>query len=682
MLRQKGSIVFSFSPWAIQNWNDLWEDFGTRLLAALSDAKVPFDGSWKKVAKDSTKWLESSGLGQIGKAAAAVFGREKLYDAAFGALERWLRYDGAQVRLIREKLREQRLVVLIDDLDRCAPDLLPQLLLSLRELLDLPGFTFVLAFDDEIVSRALTQVNPAWAEGSNFLEKILDFRFHLPPMTVAQKERFVSRSMARYCPFVPKESAEEVRDLLPDNPRKLKALIRSLAAIRPQIARHDVDELNWVDMWLAQMLRLESYTFFQRLLKDDTLEKEAGQTYRWTKALSGKEGENEAENIQKLRELIKDSGTNDSAVVERLILLIEAARSRSSPKFRYMCELAIRPHAVTWKEFRSLYAAWIADRQASVLANWIGQHAVLRGVSADDVEGELFEAMLMRRNECLSGAAESGSRLEHESHIQEARTLLEMLEQYLLGLGKLGGSQFRRLYGQAMYWIGFRKNASDKQLREQEDTFLSKLLASSSKVHATELLEVVIPENWYEEMQPGVGEFKQALRRKCMAIIGPTAARESITFITRDGGIRNLTERGRFSAVKYCLFQPDSPVWTSSLRDELFYLIRKGLEDFVTYSNVCDLFQLLVRGLEYGIDSIGRQDIATLLSNKTFVRCLWDTVVSRGIQYRMQIEFIRARQAFIRNGAPEEAMPLTEELKVRLEEESARTRPATASNTG
>src|SRR6516225_104023 len=34
MLRQRDSIVFSFSPWAVQNWNDLWEEFGRSLIDA------------------------------------------------------------------------------------------------------------------------------------------------------------------------------------------------------------------------------------------------------------------------------------------------------------------------------------------------------------------------------------------------------------------------------------------------------------------------------------------------------------------------------------------------------------------------------------------------------------------------------------------------------------------------
>src|SRR5260370_8233332 len=127
-------------------------------------------------------------------------------------VSRWLQYDGAQIRAIQKKVKQRRLVVLIDDLDRCAPELLPQLLLSLRELLDLPGFTFLLAFDDEIVGRALTDTNPAWSDGSDFLEKILDFRFQLPPVSEKQNERLVFRALAKYCPLVPTNSVKRIQD--------------------------------------------------------------------------------------------------------------------------------------------------------------------------------------------------------------------------------------------------------------------------------------------------------------------------------------------------------------------------------------------------------------------------------------------------------------------------------------
>jgi hypothetical protein len=63
--------------------------------------------------------------------------------------------------------------------------------------------------------------------------------------------------------------------------------------------------------------------------------------------------------------------------------------------------------------------------------------------------------------------------------------------------------------------------------------------------------------------------------------------------------------------------------------------VRSGRQDFVVYENVRDFFGPLVQGLETGIDSIRRENIAAVLSNEEFVRSLWGTIVSRGIQYRM-----------------------------------------------
>ena len=122
MLKEKEDIVFWFSPWAIQNWNDLWEEFGDCLVGALETAKIPFDGGWKKRSREFGEKLESKGLTSAVEATAALLGREKVFEAAFGMLNRWLRYDGEQIRAIREKLGNRRIVVLIDDLDRCDPN--------------------------------------------------------------------------------------------------------------------------------------------------------------------------------------------------------------------------------------------------------------------------------------------------------------------------------------------------------------------------------------------------------------------------------------------------------------------------------------------------------------------------------------------------------------------------------
>jgi len=120
-----------------------------------------------------------------------------------------------------------------------------------------------------------------------------------------------------------------------------------------------------------------------------------------------------------LKELIKESGVKNAATTARITKLIGAARARTTLMFRYACEMAIRPPAVTWKEFESIFSRWKDDRRAGGLGNWIKRHAVERHISAEDVETELFDAIVNRRHGFLAAAAESASVPEHESTLNK-----------------------------------------------------------------------------------------------------------------------------------------------------------------------------------------------------------------------------------------------------------------------
>jgi hypothetical protein len=258
MLKPEGNIVFYFTPWAVQELDELWAEFGKALLEALEQADLDVEPPWKVMTRKVQEKLGSTGLSELGEGAAELFGKDKLYKSALGLVGKWLKPDGAQVKKIREGLGERRVIAFIDDLDRATPELLPKLLLSLREILDLPGFTFVLAFDNEIVADGLVTANKAWGDGQSFLDKILDFHYYLPPVSKSRKRLLLKSMLDRYAKFVPQDSIDPIEHLLPDNPRKLKRLVRGLVSLQPQIARHGTDELNWVEIWLAEMVRHES----------------------------------------------------------------------------------------------------------------------------------------------------------------------------------------------------------------------------------------------------------------------------------------------------------------------------------------------------------------------------------------------------------------------------------------
>ena len=116
-----------------------------------------------------------------------------------------------------------------------------------------------------------------------------------------------------------------------------------------------------------------------------------------------------------LNKLIADSEVEGVEKLARIRRLINAARARATPLFRYVCEMAIRPHAVTWKEFEILFSEWRADQRPEVLQKWINDHSSRHHVSVEDVESELFESIVNRRLGNLQAAAEFVSILEQES---------------------------------------------------------------------------------------------------------------------------------------------------------------------------------------------------------------------------------------------------------------------------
>lgn len=108
-------------------------------------------------------------------------------------------------KLLKEtKLR--RLVVVIDDLDRCLPDRVIETLEAIRLFLAVPGTAFILTADEALVRRAIVHHFPPLAGvdpaapvrerasldlGANYLEKMVQIPLRIPPLGVGDVENYV-----------------------------------------------------------------------------------------------------------------------------------------------------------------------------------------------------------------------------------------------------------------------------------------------------------------------------------------------------------------------------------------------------------------------------------------------------------------------------------------------------------
>jgi len=123
------------------------------------------------------------------------------------------------------KSKQQRLVVFVDDLDRCLPERTVEVLEAIKLFLDVEGCIFVLGVDPSKVQEGIRmryQGKLSEEEGANYLEKIIQLPFILPAIDSGYMRRFVEQLQVDF----PKFGCVDVfaQGMAP-NPRQIKRAI-------------------------------------------------------------------------------------------------------------------------------------------------------------------------------------------------------------------------------------------------------------------------------------------------------------------------------------------------------------------------------------------------------------------------------------------------------------------------
>jgi hypothetical protein len=122
------------------------------------------------------------------------------YHASFMALEQaFEEFVGAEER--------RRMVVFVDDLDRCLPEGALEVLESMKLFFDLPGFVFVVGLDQSVVEsiidvkyrevREATEAGEGGEQirvpsGSDYIKKLFQVPYPLSPIAAGELERFLA----------------------------------------------------------------------------------------------------------------------------------------------------------------------------------------------------------------------------------------------------------------------------------------------------------------------------------------------------------------------------------------------------------------------------------------------------------------------------------------------------------
>ena len=202
--------------------------------------------------------------------------------------------EGMREGAIREEdeqwrsAEDYRVVVVIDDLDRCAPDLMVEMLNWLKVHLTVPGCSYLLALDHGAAARAIVGKYRAYlgestdvAYGLRYLEKIVDFEVELGESRLVEQmaalsvgdadsvtdiiERLIRRQGVRSA-----ETSRLMRLPTLQSPRTMLKVLSRYAAVlgeiqrdreRPVAARAEVRQLPadysfWLLLLVAMYYRL------------------------------------------------------------------------------------------------------------------------------------------------------------------------------------------------------------------------------------------------------------------------------------------------------------------------------------------------------------------------------------------------------------------------------------------
>ncbi len=169
-----------------------------------------------------------------------------------------------------------RLIVFVDDLDRCLPEKAVEVLEAIKLFLEVPGVVFLLGMDQSVIRRGIEARYGSYFQqldgddarselpirGDSYLQKIVQIPFHLPALAVEDITDFVQDL---YKDLPKKDQLSErtlnvlARGVYP-NPRQIKRLLNILRLLRRIADRRfqDEKEIEITDPLLAKTVIIQT----------------------------------------------------------------------------------------------------------------------------------------------------------------------------------------------------------------------------------------------------------------------------------------------------------------------------------------------------------------------------------------------------------------------------------------
>lgn len=617
----RGHCVVWFNPWSATSVGQMWFELSQALHDELQKKGIELSTGRELSQLVRTLYYSYGAAGQT----------PGVRDYA-GVIERFLRLTTKDIIAIRDALGSRRILIIVDDIDRADTTLIPKLLLAMRELFELPRFSFLIPFDKAKVVKAL-ELPPHNLSGHDFLEKILDYQIQVPAPSLEQRLALFADAVRNVLPMMPPGVEREIADVLPENPRKIKRIALQLQIAKQQIERHSADEIDWQSLLYASLLRSENDLFFERYVRDSFFGDR-----RVHEAFGDSADARAKARDARIDEALKETAP-DMATHERLRQIAKAWDSKrgywSNSQIAYTIQLFDRPHAFTWREFDDLFEMWKKGRDASLVTQKLDEAVVSKRIARDAIVREFIDSLTGRYHQLLEKASTAFRADDQAMLIEQAGTILSLVK--VLGSHTSLSDQhraylFEKLAGAIAPWAHFGGNATDSGLRKEEEGVLLELAqnAGSEWPRYAAVLEPRDPDIH------SIESFNE-VKERILPIFGDRQLALLLDAFARDRGLRDLLDYHALAGPRDLFADPTSRAWAPIAMAPMPALLRSAASAPLVQQNA-HWFLRIVQADDLSGLGIRQQQVKALLQADGVADLIWNAAIATPIQYRLLLE--------------------------------------------
>ncbi|MBM4065663.1 MAG: hypothetical protein FJ266_08485 [Planctomycetes bacterium] len=635
--KEAGHPVALYTPWQFHDKKEAWKGFVSSIDKGIAEWQGKKIGNLKRqafVKQASEKVRELTAVTTVGKIAGSLI---------LAPLEGLLEQTKQKVQNeLNKVLKDKRLFIFIDDLDRADPDILYDHLMLLNEIVNLNRCVYVIGLDVEVASQVLKN-KIGLIDSKEFLEKIINWSFSLPLPTNFEWQELLDKEIENLDKNVKRDALCSIFSCLPKNPRKFKHFLRYISALHKSfLNRFDDHELNWELLYLAQLIRLEFSEVLEKIInKKELLEyisfgslslnkdKNSNLT-QWLAEISKDVEENKKGRLTMLcKEMIKSVGITDPEELKNHFLVIES------------------PELFTWKEYYAFKKELLSLSNTEITQK-ITDFIKRTGKDKQIERIREFIKMLFRdREKLLSQVSEARVLEEMKPLINNTKDIVRIcfllldIDDIFTGRNPIFNPDiFKTWYGNIVGWSHFRSPKEIYTEIRHLDVELAKKLALKMSSQASLILETF-------QFDDPLGSRKsfEATHKEIEEILEKAVVGQILDRFRRSYGIKELWKGDRpYRTEKRLLFSVNSLFHNEKVYNQLKNITQEVSKNNDIHENFCEYVRALFFAATDCLDYTDKDEVIKLLKEKVFMNIIWSVVVSKHLNLRVVGTFEQKRK--------------------------------------